>query len=222
MKEYPGLTVSVRDVRGNDIIDMLNENYDNGNDICDIALRNDNDGVLSNDLLPRGVVYKYTPYDIKEHMIPGCDDETLMLMGEAQILIYNDEIYSEMPVSNWWELTEEHWKNKVVIASLMRSITGYSFLATILSRGELMEEAYKKWSGKSYETIDGLDAGHYFLRQLMENGLVLTNSSYEVMEMIGLPNTHNDSLGIVISSKLRLCDIGFCVAPVTEIGRAHV
>ena len=116
-----------------------------------------------------------------------------------------------------WELTEEQWHGKVITANPMRSISGYSFLSTVLSRSDLMAEAYEKWSGKPYEAIDGLDAGHYFLRCLAENGLVLTNSSDEAIESIGLPGTKNDSLGIIISSKLRMRDIGFSIVPVTGL-----
>ena len=217
MQEYPGLSVSVRDVRGNDIVDMLNENFDTENYACDIVLRNDNDGILSYDFIPRGVTYKYTPHDIAPHMLPGSDEETLLLMGEGIILIYNDEVYTEMPVTNWWELTEERWRGKVITANPLRSISGYAFFSTLMSRSDLMEQAYEMWFGIPYETVDGLDAGHYFLRSLVENGLILTNSSDEAIEQIGISNTHNNCLGIIISSKLRMRDIGFRIAPITGL-----
>ena len=213
MAAYPGLTVSVRDVRANDIVDMLNENFDTENYSCDVVLRNDNDGTLSRDFIPRGVIYKYTPYDIAPRMLPGSDEETLLLMGEGIILIYNDAIYGDMPVTNWWELTEEQWRGKVITANPMRSISSYAFFSMILNRSDLMEEAYELWRGKPYESMDGLDAGHYFMRLLVENGLALTNSSDEAIEAIGLHGTKNDSLGIIISSKLRMRDIGFNIAP---------
>ena len=82
-------------------------------------------------------------------------------MGEGMILIYNDEVYGEMPVTNWWELIEARWQDKVVIAKPMRSISGYAFFSSVLRRSDLMAAAYEQWSGKPYETVDGLDAGQY-------------------------------------------------------------
>ena len=65
MAAYPGLTVSVRDVRGNDIVDMLNENFITGNYACDVVLRNDNDGILSHDFIPRGVISSTHPTTLR-------------------------------------------------------------------------------------------------------------------------------------------------------------
>ena len=217
MEAYPGLTVTVRDIRGNDIVNMLNENFDTENYTCDIVLRNDNDGILSRDLIPRGVLYKYSPYDIVPHLLPGGDGETLLLMGEGMILLYNDEVHSDIPVTNWWELTEEQWRGKIIIANPMRSISGYAFLSTVLNRSDLMAAAYEQRYGVPYTVTEGLDAGHYFVRMLIENGLALTNSSDEIIEDIGLAGHKNDSLGIIISSKLRMRDIGFHIAPVRGI-----
>jgi iron(III) transport system substrate-binding protein len=68
--KYPGLTVYVNDVRASDLINMLEKNYASNNYDCDIVLCSNNTGIISNELLPKGIVYKYVPYDFVDKITP--------------------------------------------------------------------------------------------------------------------------------------------------------
>ena len=68
-QEYPGLTVEIKDVRGDDVVNQLL--YNNENEIyeCDLVICSDNDGRLFKDLIEPGIIYSYMPQDIKPHML---------------------------------------------------------------------------------------------------------------------------------------------------------
>ena len=69
--EYPGLTVEIKDVRGNDLVDMLLKNYEREEYGCDLVVCSDSDGSLKKELLEPGIVYSYIPWDIESHIKEG-------------------------------------------------------------------------------------------------------------------------------------------------------
>lgn len=209
MKAYPGLTVSVVDIRATDMTQMLYDNYEKGEFACDVVIRNDNDGMLSMELLKKGIVYKYVPYDLAPKLVEIPGEDTLLLVGEIQMLSYNNSVYKEAPVKNWWELTEPQWEGKIAMANPVRSITSFAFLSMVIENHELMRESYEAFYGKPLALESTENAGEYFIKKLRKNGLILTNSSDEVAGMVGAPGVLQPPIGIMISSKLRLSDIGY-------------
>jgi len=210
--QYPGLRVRVEHIRADDIYVAIAENIKTGNYDCDIVLSTDGWGILTNELLPKGIVVKYTPWDIADNILPGNNEETLMLVGEAGMLFYNDTYYTKSPVENWWELTEEKWRGKVFIPNPMRSMTSASFFSTILKNSDMMAQAYEDFYGTAPALLPGESAGQAFIRILMENDIVIVNSSDEAAELIGLTGSGESSLAIMVSSKERLRDIGYDMA----------
>ncbi len=217
-KEYPGLTVSVNDIRAIDIAEMLRENYKNKTFDCDLVFRTNNDGVLSQEFIPQGLLYKYVPYDIKDKILPGHNEEMLMVMGEAEIIIYNDRVYGEQPIKNWWELTEEKWRGKLYMPNPTRSVSAIAFLLMVAKNDDLMGQAYLERYGKNFEPLnDNEGPGLAFIRMLMENGAVLVNSSDEAVESVVEPVVEEPPFGLTISSKTRFRDIGYDIMPAIDI-----
>ncbi len=210
-KQYPGLTVKVLDMRPTELIDMLRTTVDEQVYDCDIVTCSDGDGVMSRELLPEGYIFKYVPQDIKDRFIEGNDGELLTLMQEAIVFAYSDAVYTEPPVDNWWELTEEQWRGKVLMPNPTRSVTTFAFLAMFIKHEQEMAKAYADRYGKELETLPGEGAGKTFIRRLVENGLVLVNSSDEVAEGVGAPGIQENMVGIMVSSKLRMRDLGYTV-----------
>lgn len=215
--EYPGLVVNVQDIRGTEIINKLNENYDNLNFNCDLILRTDNDGMFSHELVPKGLAYKYVPNDISPKILDQYNKETLNLMGEVLQIFYNDEYYDQPPITNWWELTDKKWRGKVMMANINKSDTALAALCMIIKNDYLMEQAYLKHYGKPYENKEQ-NAGEFFIDKLIENDLIVANASDEVAEGVGAPgNSDSSMIGIMISSKIRLRDIGYNIMPIYKL-----
>lgn len=211
-KEYPGLLVRVEDIREGELYGMLQSNYDEGRFECDIVCSADGRGIMANEYVPKGMVARYVPYDIAPHLLPGSDEALLQLAGEAILLCYNDAVYAHQPIGNWWELTEEQWRGKVCAPSPLRSVTTGMMLSAFLTNDLEMENAYLDRYGITLET-GGVDAGRFFVQQMMENGFVFVNSSDEVAEFISGSTMGSEGLGIMVSSKFRLRDIGYALSP---------
>ena len=155
-------------------------------------------------------------YDIADKLIPEYITDRLEFLGEIIQIYYNDEAYNSSPVSNWWELTEPRFMDKVYIATPLRSYTTFAALCTMLQNSEEMEDAYYRLYGEELVIPEGSSAGKVFLQRLMENGLHQVNSSDEVATAVGMPGQSDPPVGIMISSKVRERDIGMALAPVFD------
>jgi len=207
--EYPGLRVIVHDIRGADAINQLNENYDAGDFLCDVFICTDSNGVISQDLIPRGVLYSYVPFDIRGKLRPGNDGDTLGFVGEAEIVYYNPSVFNEPPVDNWWALTEAEWYGRVYMPSPFRSLSNTALMSMMIRNSQQMEQAYIGRYGSPPDLSRDENAGKLFIRLLYENGVVLTNTADECVEFVSLSTSENPALAIMISSKLRMRDVGY-------------
>jgi iron(III) transport system substrate-binding protein len=207
--EYPGLLVRVVHMREGELYDKLLENYEARDFFGDVIISADGAGIMTNELIPRGIAVKYAPYDIADKILPGNNETLLMLAGEASMLQYNDSYYSEPPIYNWWELTEEKWRGMVYMSNPVRSITTLAFLCIIIENSDMMAQAYEDLYGYPLEIPPGENAGQIFIKRLVDNDVVIVNSSDEVAEEIGFPGSLSPSLGIAISSKTRLQGLGY-------------
>jgi iron(III) transport system substrate-binding protein len=214
--QYPGLTVEVQDIRADDLIAALHENYKERQYNCDISICTDSDTLLSRDLIPNGILYKYVPPDIADKILPIHNTDQLEFLGEIIQLFYNDEVYTKSPVTNWWQLTEPRFKGKVYIADPVRSHTTFAALCSIVQNSNEMAKAYRELYGKDLAIPEGSNAGKVFLQRLLENDLKLVNSSDEVVVAVGTPGQAAPPVGILISSKARMHDIGYALAPVFD------
>ncbi|HKM04271.1 MAG TPA: extracellular solute-binding protein [Lachnospiraceae bacterium] len=215
-KEYPGLNVEIKDVRGNDLVRMVKENYQSENYACDLVICSDCDGSLYKELLEPGIVYTYIPQDIAPFIKDEFAEDELEFLGEVLMVVYNGEAFEAPPIDNIWEMTEDIYKGKIIMASPLSSFSTYGFCATVLRESKLMEEAYEQYAGKPLELPEGKSAGEVFWEQLAEN-MVFTNSSDEVLEGIGNSGPEGMMLGFMISSKMRYQDIGYQIEPIYHL-----
>lgn len=214
-KQYPGLVVEMLDLRSPDIKDLLQDSAQSGIPLCDVVVCADNDGLISQALMPQGVLHKYTPPDMAEKLMYDVPGEALYFIGEGEIAFYNSMQWDGQPFTNWWQLTEPEFYGKVYMPDPFRSDSAYGFLATVASSPQLMGEAYEAYYGKPLP--DGVHAGEEFIRRFVQNGLVLRTSSDDVMEAVGAPGITEPRVGIVISSKMRYNDIGYNMTPVEDV-----
>ncbi len=210
--QYPGLTVEVYDMRAYDMVDALLEEYETDKVQCDVVICSDDDGRLTGELLPQGVIYKYLPADIAPFIIDEANTELLYFVGEAEQLFYNDRVYDTCPIDNWWALTEPEWYGNVYMNSPLRSQPAYALLNTVIANSDAMADAYLARYGTALEVPEDSCAGKIFWEMLVANGVGFTTSSNEIVELVGAEGTDNPPLGFMISSKIRRTSIGLDVA----------
>ncbi len=215
-KEYPGLTVEINHIRSGDLVDHLLQNYEKKDYLCDLVICSDNDASLYDQLIQPGIIYPYIPSDIASKMKEGHAEEELVFLGESLMLFYNGEAYKEAPVKNIWELTKEQYKGKIIMANPLRSFSTYGFCAMLLKEDKKIEEAYERYKGEPLKISQGKTAGEILWEQMAPN-IVFTNSSDEVAEGIGNSGKDGMEIGIMISSKMRLKDIGYQFEPIYKL-----
>lgn len=215
--QYPGLTVYVQDIRSVDLVDNLTRNHVNGDYSCDVVICSDDNGQISQNLIPAGIVYKYTPYDIADKIRPENDPATLPLVAEVELAFYNSQVYDSPPINNWWELTESRFYGKVVMPNPIKSFSAMGLVGMTIKNSDIMAQAYYELYGTELKLGDGENAGQAYWRMLTDNGLVLANSSDEVVELVGTPGLTGMPIGIMVSSKLRMRDVGFNIEPIYDM-----
>ncbi|WP_206458252.1 ABC transporter substrate-binding protein [Anaerovorax sp. IOR16] len=212
---YPGLTVEIKDIRSKDAIKMIRTNYDTNSFDCDMLICSDSAGNLYNELIEPGLILPYIPWDIEPRIKSDHINTKLNFLDEVILFAYNSELYQQSPISNIWEITENKYKDKIVMASPLSSFTTYGFCATVLKEEEKMLTAYKLYFGTEPVLPKDKSIGEYFWEQAAEN-IVFVNTSDEVAEGIGTGD-NSYALGIMLSSKLRLCELGYSFEPIYEL-----
>ncbi len=215
-KEYPGLTVEIKDIRGEDIVSMLQDNYEKENYACDLVICSDCNGTLNRVLLEPRILYSYVPTDIAPKIKEGHADNELVFVGEALMFFYNENVFGEQPIHNIWELTEKQYKGKIIMANPLSSFSTYGFCSAVLGEPEKIAKAYEEYAGEVLTVPEGKTAGEFFWEQAVKN-IVFTNSSDEVLEGIGGVGSDDYWIGIMISSKMRYQDLGYHFAPIYRL-----
>lgn len=202
---YPGLSVEVRDLRSPNLIEEVEENYRRGASECDVVLCNDNSGDFKSHLVDTGIVVPYVPADIAPHMKEGSVGEMVSFLTEAEMLLYNSAKYDSCPINNIWELTSEEYKGRIYMPNPLRSFSTYAFCGASTEHNDELAAAYKSLNGRDLEIPEGSTAYEVFWKNASRN-IIFTNSSDEVVEAL---KNGNADMGIAVSSKLRLKELGY-------------
>lgn len=208
-EEYPELITKVLDIRSTELIPLTKESIDNEIYEPDIIFCTDVNGALTRDLIPNGYAYKYAPYDMADKLVEPYYPELMPLFTEGIFITYNPTLFDEYPVSNWWELTEPTWTDRVYAPNPSLSVTTLSMFNMIIKNSDLFEQAYTEYYGIAFESENGENAGETFIRKLVENGLIIVASSDDIVDSISMPHITEPYLGLMVSSKLRLQSIGY-------------
>ena len=212
-KAYPGLFVEVRDLRSPNLIEEVEKGDGSGTPVCDVVLCNDNSGEFKSRLVDTGIVVPFLPEDIGIHMEADTANGMVSFLNEAEILFYSAKEYSECPIENIWELTEEKYKDRVYMPNPLRSFSTYAFCASSLDHSAQFEDAYEAYAGEKLKLNGTENAAEYFWKKVSEN-IIFTNSSDEVTEAL---NDGKADFGWCVSSKLRLAGVGYSLAPVYKL-----
>ncbi|MBP5164594.1 MAG: extracellular solute-binding protein [Lachnospiraceae bacterium] len=212
-KAYPGLFVEVRDLRSPNLIDEIETGAKNGSHMCDVVLCNDNSGEFKSRLVDTGIVIPYLPKDIASHMKNRDTDGIVSFLNEAELLFYSTKHFSECPIENIWELTDEKYKGRIYMPNPLRSFSTYAFCASSLEYSDEFEASYTQYFGEKPALSDSGNAAKLFWKSVSKN-IVFTNSSDEVTEAL---NDGKADFGWCVSSKMRLSDVGYSLAPVYKL-----
>lgn len=201
--QYPGITVEGFDMSTNEIVEKLVREQEAGVFNADVIFIKDALGVVSSDLVNRGILHSYKPTDIADSLMePYKSLPAFAAYVSIRAVFYNSDVYDAPPVTNWWQLTEPQWKTKVLINDPLDSSDMMELFLAMVQNADEMEKAYKELYGKDLELTEE-NAGYEFIARLMKNDPVLVKSSDAVVENVGEKGQSNPPVGIGASSKLR-------------------
>ncbi len=202
-EQYPGVTVEAYDMRMAEIFEKVRREYEAGIHNADVIFIKDSDGTVYNEMVKTGMLHSYVPKDIGEKMKPEFREPLFSPYLEMKQVFYNDEVYDTSPIDSWWDLTRPEYKGKVMIQNPLSTPENQGLFLAMIQNADDMEKAYKEEFGEDIVLNGTENAGYEFVKRLMENGLIFTDSDTEIIEAIGAEGQTNPPFGIVTSSKMR-------------------
>lgn len=202
-KQYPGVTAEVYDMRMGDILEKFQREYEAGIHNADVLVIKDDDGAVYNDFVKTGMMHGYIPYDFRDKISEANQEVGLILCTEFKQIVYNTEKYAESPIDNWWDLTRPEYKGKIMMRNPASTNEIMGLFIAMIQHADEMEAAYKQEFGEDL-VLDGTEnAGYEFMKRLVANDLILTDSDGDVCEAVGKAGQSDPPIGIVASSKMR-------------------
>lgn len=99
------------------------------------------------------MLHNYHPEDIFDGVNPDYLIVTPFVV-ELDWWNYNTEVYSELPISSWWDITKPEWNGKFVFLDPSGEPDLPVLLAAMVQRSDLLEADYEKVFGKPIELAD--------------------------------------------------------------------
>lgn len=205
-EEYPGVKAIVTKVSDPDIYEKIKREYDSGISNADIILGKGTNGSWSNDLLKNGYISEYKPNEIMDHIDePFKSNDGLALISEVITVIYNTDHYEEAPIDNWWDLTTEEWKSKVLLKDPLAATDIKGLFMTMVKHADEMEKAYEEKFGEPL-TLNGTEnAGYEFIKRLFENDAILMSSMGDTVDAVA--ESKEDHSVVALASTVKLRDV---------------
>lgn len=201
---YPGVKAVVTKVSDPEIYEKIQREHDSGVNNADIILGKGTNGSWSNDLLKNGYISEYKPKEIMEHLDePYKSYEGLGLISEAITIIYNTDHYKEAPIDNWWDLTTEEWKSKVLLKDPLSAPDIQGLFMTMVKHADEMEKAYEEKFGEPLTLNDTENAGYEFIKRLLDNDTILMSSMGDTVDAVAESNADHSVVAIASTVKLR-------------------
>ncbi|OAK67121.1 ABC transporter substrate-binding protein [Lederbergia galactosidilytica] len=203
-EEYPGVKAVVTKVSDPEIYEKIQREHDSGVHNADIILGKGTNGSWSNDLLKNGYISEYKPEEIMKHIDePYKSYEGLGFISEAITIIHNTDHHTEAPIDNWWDLTTEKWKSKVLLKDPLSAPDIQGVFMTMVKHADEMEKAYEEKFGEPLELNGTENAGYEFIKRLLDNDAILMSSMGDTVDAVAESGADHSVVAIASTVKLR-------------------
>lgn len=174
-------------------IERLRREVQAGNVQVDI-LGMDDGAIILSEFIPKKMVVSWTPPDLAQY-IDDKEEYPQVVYWQPCIIGYNSAVYSESPIKNLWELTEEQWRGRFVTCDPQIQPYMWHFFAAAIDHGDEFAAAYELRYGKKLVTKYE-NAGWEWVAQLFANSPIAVQHDTEVAKAIGSPGQTNPPIGI--------------------------
>ena len=208
MAEYPGIKVNFYDLGINEMLEKFSREYEAGIHTADILQLKEQTGSISREYIQQGLLHNYHPEDIFDGVNPDYLIVTPFVV-ELDWWNYNTEVYSELPISSWWDITKPEWNGKFVFLDPSGEPDLPVLLAAMVQHSDLLEADYEKVFGEPIQLADNEpDAAHAWINRVAKNGAIMETSNTNIVKAVGGAKGMTDPpIGYGVSSKLRERDL---------------
>jgi len=211
--EYPGVKVNFYDLGINEMLEKFSREYEAGIRTADILQLKEQTGSIRNDYIKKGLLHNYQPSDI----FTGVKKEYLSVTPfviELDWWNYNTDIYTDLPISSWWDLTKPEWKGKFILLDPSGEPDLPVLFCCMVQHADMMAKEYEKVFRKPINLeADEPNAGYAWIKRIAKNKPILETSNSNIVKNVGgAKNMKEAPIGYGVSSKLRERDIqGFSI-----------
>lgn len=202
-RDYPGMTLETYNIDANDLSTRLKSEYDSGIRTADVIHSKEQTGEYTKDFFERGILHNYQPDSIFGNVDPIYLENLTPFFMETDWWFYNDAVYDQEPISNWWDVTKPEWSGNFVLQNPASTVSYMALFTTMIERADEMEEAYKEAYGEEIELAeDEPTAGHAWIKRALKNDPILFETNNELIQAVG-EGTTSRLVGYSPSSKYR-------------------
>jgi iron(III) transport system substrate-binding protein len=208
MAEYPGIEVNFYDLGINEMLEKFSREYEAGIHTADVLQLKEQTGSISREYIQQGLLHNYQPSDIFDGVDPSYLSVTPFVI-ELDWWNYNTEVYSELPITSWWDITKPEWNGKFIFLDPSGEPDLPVLFTAMVQHSDIMEKEYEKVFGEPI-TLEANepDAAHAWINRVAKNGVILETSNSNIVKAVGGAKGMTDPpIGYGVSSKLRERDL---------------
>jgi iron(III) transport system substrate-binding protein len=194
MADHPGIEVNSFDLGSVKSVEKTVREQDANIFNADIVTTGGS-GQVIHELWAKNRIVNFVPDAFKDRIPAELREPLLVRILEANVIMYNAEVYPEPPVKNIWEITEAKWKGKLALKDPLASLSNFMGVSTLVQHADELAAAYKRHAGKDLVLHEGVpDAGYEFLYRLLHNDPVIMKSGSKAAKASGNPGQENPPL----------------------------
>jgi len=186
---YPDIKLEGYDTDG--IATKMEEEQNAGNVIGDVWFNGDNMS-LYGILYPKGMILPFIPSEFAA-VLPVTEAEPFAVQRYGgDVWMYNNEQNTTCPVTNWWQVVDGSYQNKIYYEDPLAEADKISLFVTTIKHGDEMAAAYKEYTGKEWTTDPDYDAatttnaGWLWVKKFAKSpNLVVMPGGDEILEAMG-------------------------------------
>ena len=163
------MTLEVYDINANDMSTKLSTEYNSGIRTADVIHSKEQTGDYMINFFNKGILHNYQPESIYKNVNQEYLKDMTPLYFETDWWFYNTGIYTETPITNWWDVTKPEWKGSFVLQNPIGTVSYMALFTTMVEHADEMAEAYKACYGEDIVLADDEPtAAHAWMKRVLE------------------------------------------------------
>ena len=184
---YPGITVNFYDLGINEMLEKFSREHAAGVYTADVLQMKEQSGSISHEYIAEGLLHNYQPEDVFGGVNPEWLCVTPFVM-ELDWWNYNTEVYSEMPIKSWWDITKPEWNGKFVFLDPNGEPDLIVLFTAMIQHADLMAEDYERVFGEPITlAANEPTAAHAWINRVAKNGVIIESSNSNIVKAVAAP-----------------------------------